>query len=398
MAIPFYIAKRYAFSKSKTTAINIITLIASFGIITGTTAMLVVLSVFSGLRDFSLSFSNAIDPDFLIEPKTGKTLVLNPTQINQLAQIKNINYSFYVDDKALLVYNGKEQVIHIKGVDSNFRKLNQLDTKLFAGKWFENNSNEIVMGAGIVKKLSVGLFDYNNPLNIYVPKPGKGLIENPDDAFNQTTLITAGMFQIKDELDDQYIFCTIKLARELLNLNIENVSGIELTINGEITESELSNQLNKIFPNAITIKNKEQINQSLYRMLNTENLVLYLILTLVIIIFLFSLIGALIMMIIEKKNNLKTLYNLGVTIKELKRIFLYQGNIITLFGGTIGLILGGIIIFLQQNFRLVMITENLAYPVKIVFLNFIIVFATITVLGFIASKIASSTVTNKLLK
>ena len=399
MSFPFYIAKRYAFSLSKTTAINVISFIASFGIIVGAMALFVVLSVFSGLRDFSLSFSNATDPDLRIETRNGKSFFLSESQVFQLKSAKEFqNYTKIVEERALFYYNNKEHVAYLKGVDANFCKVNKLNSFLNAGDWLQPNTNQVVVGSGISRKLALGLFDFNNILEVYVPKPGSGLIENPDDAFNKSPLLTSGIFQVSEEVDEKYVYSTIELTQALLNFKSNQLTYIDFKLAPNVSESDAIDTLNNIFPNQIKIKNRAQLNDALYKMLNTENIVVYLIFTLVIIIALFNLIGAIIMMIIEKKNNLKTLYNLGTEIKYLKNIFLFQGNIISIFGGIIGLILGIIVILIQQQYELIMITDFLAYPVLFEIKNCIIVIVTITVLGFVASKIASSTITKKLLE
>jgi lipoprotein-releasing system permease protein len=396
---PFYIAKRYAFSLSKTTAINVITFIASFGIIVGAMALFVVLSVFSGLRDFSLSFTNETDPDLRIETLIGKSFFISEAQENQLKSAKEFTkYTKIVEERALFYYSNKEHVGYLKGVDTNFNSVNGLDKFLYAGDWLEPNTNQVVVGSGVSRKLALGLFDFNNVLEVYVPKPGSGLIENPDDAFNKSPLLTSGIFQVSEEIDQKYIFSSIPLAQGLLNYKPNQLTYIDFKMAPNTSESDAVDTLNKIFPNQVKVKNRAQLNDALYKMLNTENIVVYLIFTLVIIIALFNLIGAIIMMIIEKKNNLKTLYNLWTEIKYLKNIFLFQGNIISIFGGIFGLILGIIVVLVQQQFELVMITPSLAYPVVFDIKNILIVLLTIVILGFIASKIASSTVSKKLLE
>jgi lipoprotein-releasing system permease protein len=377
----------------------VISFIASFGIIVGAMALFVVLSVFSGLRDFSLSFSNATDPDLRIETRNGKSFFLSESQVFQLKSAKEFqNYTKIVEERALFYYNNKEHVAYLKGVDANFCKVNKLNSFLNAGDWLQPNTNQVVVGAGISRKLALGLFDFNNILEVYVPKPGSGLIENPDDAFNKSPLLTSGIFQVSEEVDEKYVYSTIELTQALLNFKSNQLTYIDFKLAPNVSESDAIDTLNNIFPNQIKIKNRAQLNDALYKMLNTENIVVYLIFTLVIIIALFNLIGAIIMMIIEKKNNLKTLYNLGTEIKYLKNIFLFQGNIISIFGGIIGLILGIIVILIQQQYELIMITDFLAYPVLFEIKNCIIVIVTITVLGFVASKIASSTITKKLLE
>ncbi|WP_396158233.1 ABC transporter permease [Flavobacterium sp.] len=399
MNFPFYIAKRYAFSLSKTTAINVITFIASFGIIVGAMALFVVLSVFSGLRDFSLSFTNATDPDLRIETLAGKSFFISEKQEAQLTSSKEFTkYTKIVEERALFYYKNKEHVAYLKGVDTNFSQVNAFDTFLYAGDWLEPNTNQVVVGSGISRKLALGLFDFNNVLEVYIPKPGSGLIENPDDAFNKSPLLASGIFQVSEDVDEKYIFCSIPLVQGLLNYKPNQLTYIDFKLAPNVSETDAIETINKIFPNQVRVKNRAQLNDALYKMLNTENIVVYLIFTLVIIIALFNLIGAIIMMIIEKKTNLKTLYNLGTEIKYLKNIFLFQGNIISIFGGILGLILGIFIVLVQQQFELIMINPTLAYPVVFEVKNVIIVLFTIVILGCIASKIASSTVTKKLLE
>jgi lipoprotein-releasing system permease protein len=377
----------------------VITFIASFGIIVGAMALFVVLSVFSGLRDFSLSFSNATDPDLRIETLAGKSFFISEKQESQLQSSKEFTkYTKIVEERALFYYKNKEHVAYLKGVDANFCKVNKLNTFLYAGDWLESNTNQVVVGSGISRKLALGLFDFNNVLEVYIPKPGSGLIENPEEAFNKSPLLTSGIFQINEEIDEKYIFCSIPLAQGLLNYKHNQLTNIDFKLAPNVSETDAVETINKIFPNQVKVKNRAQLNDALYKMLNTENIVVYLIFTLVIIIALFNLIGAIIMMIIEKKNNLKTLYNLGTEIKYLKNIFLFQGNIISVFGGILGLILGILIVLVQQQFELVMINSNLPYPVVFEAKNVVLVLFTIIILGFIASKIASSTVTKKLLE
>ncbi len=398
MNFPFYIAKRYIFSKSKNNAINIITRIASGGIIVGAMALFVVLSVFSGLREFSLSFSNDFDPDLKINPISGKSFAISPEQELQIKKITGVvSFSKIIEERVLFSFDGKQQVTYLKGIDQNFTKVNKASEKLFNGQWLKPNTYQCVVGYGISEKLSLGLFDFNNPFVVYVPKPGKGNFESPEEAFNQSNLIPVGIYAISEELDSKYVFADLGLVQELLEYQTNQVSGIELKTKPNSNEAEIITQLQKIFHNKVAVKTRAELNATLYKMLNTENIAVYLIFTLVIIIALFNLIGALIMMVLDKKANLKTLFNLGTEVKDLRKIFLLQGTLLTVLGGIIGLILGIIIVVLQQQFQLVMITPSLAYPVVFNIQNVLIVFGTIVSLGFIASWIASSRVSKKLL-
>lgn len=399
MNFPFYIAKRYTVSFSKSSAINIITGIASAGIIVGACALFVVLSVFSGLRDFSLSFSNDFDPDLKISPVKGKSFMVSAEQKAKLKAIDGIeNFTNVIEERVLFLYEEKEVVTYLKGVDSVFPKVNQVEKSLHRGDWLEYGTPQVVVGYGIYHKLSLGLMGFSSPLEVYVPKPGKGnLNNNPQQAFTSSQIIPVGIYAVNEELDNKYVFCDLALAQELLQFQPNQFSSIEFKLKANANESKIRSEIETIFGGKVASKNRAQLNDSLYKMLNTEHTVLYLIFTLVIILTLFTLAGAIIMLIIDKKNNLKTLYSLGVEVSSLRRIFLLQGVILTVVGGIIGLVLGIAIVVLQQEFLLVMITETLPYPVVFSFENVLIVTLTILTLGFISSLIASSRVTKKLL-
>jgi lipoprotein-releasing system permease protein len=396
--ISLYIARRYLFSLSKNTSINIITGIASLSIIVGAMALFVVLSVFSGLRTFSLSFSNELDPDLKLFAKKGEYFTLLPAQIQQLQQVEGLDhFSKVVEKRVMFLFDGKTQFSYLKGVDNQFSKVSNASEKLFNGQWLSPNSTQVVIGYGLSEKLSLGLMDYNNPFEVYVPKPGRGdLSLNPEDAFNTLILFPVGIYAINEELDSKYVFADLRLTQELLQLKPNQVSSLEIKLKPNANEKAVMTQIESIFPTAL-VKNRAQLNETLYKMLNSENIAVYLIFTLVIIMALFSLAGALIMMVLDKKGNLKTLYNLGVEIKDLRRIFLLQGTLLSVLGGILGLGLGSILVVLQQKFQLIMITPSLAYPIEFHWENLVLVFGTVVTLGFISSWIASSRVSKKIM-
>ncbi|PXY39684.1 ABC transporter permease [Flavobacterium cheongpyeongense] len=398
MNFPLYIAKRYIFSRSRNNAITIINRIASMGIIVGTMALFVVLSVFSGLKVFSLSFTNEIDPDLKMTSTYGKSFLITPDHENQIKKIEGVaSYTKSIEERVLFLFKDKQQVTYLKGVDSLYPVVNDIKKKLFNGLWLKPDTYQVVIGYGIAQDFSMGILDFENPLQIFAPKPGKGAIENPEEAFNKTDVLPVGIYSISEELDSKYVFTDLGLAQELLMYKPNQISGIEFKLKPNADEESVKLQLRNIFNNKITLKNRAELNESLYKMLNTENIVVYLIFTLVIIVALFNLVGALIMMILEKKGNLKTLFNLGTEINHLRKIFLLQGTLLSVFGGLAGLVLGIILVLLQQQYELIMITPTLAYPVVFSFENILIVMATIITLGFVASLIASSRVSKKLL-
>lgn len=357
-------------------------------------ALFIVLSVFSGLKIFSLSFSNQIDSDLKITSILGKSFHISPNQEIQIKGIKGIvSYSKIAEERVLFAYNGKQLVTHLKGVDSVYPRLSDIQKSLLENsKWLQPNTNQAVIGYGIAYSFSMGVADYNSVLEVMAPKPGKGGIDNPADAFNEATLIPVGVYSVNEDLDSKFVFVDLALAQELLQYQSNQVSSIEIKVANKEDESRIIKDLSAIFKNNINIKNRAQQNETLYKMLNTENLAVYLIFTLVIILALFNWFGSLIMMILDKKENLKTLLNLGAEINELRNIFLLKGTLLSVFGGIIGLFLGILVILLQQQFEFIMITPTLAYPVVFTLENVLIVLSTIAALGFVASFIASRSV------
>ena len=211
-------------------------------------------------------------------------------------------------------------------------------------------------------------------------------------------MVNIGVFDVNEELNSTYVYTDIVNARYLMDYAKNQVSSIELKLLPNADEKTVRTALLENFDTNVSIKNRAQLNDSLYKMLNTENLVVYLIFTLVIIIALFNVIGALIMMILDKKGSLHTLYNIGATTKDIRRVFFLQGSLMTILGGFIGVLIGFIVVVLQQQFALVMITPSLPYPVKIQIINIFVVLITITILGLIASKIASGRINEQLVR
>lgn len=400
MNFSLYIAKRYLFSKSSNNAINIITGIAAAGVVVGAMSLFIVLSGFSGLKDFSLQFTNEFDSDLKIIPESGKTITFSEAQRTQLKNSEGIeNFSEIIEERIFLHYKGKNQIAYIKGVDSLYGKVTQLDSIMYVGEWLVPNEHQVVTGLSTNAKLSLGMNDYADLLEIYVPKPGTGQLNalDPSDAFNKENVIVSGVYQVNEDLDGKYVFSDIAFARNLLSLDSTKVSSIEMKLKPNTSEENVRSEINKIFPSGIIVKNRIQQNDALYKMLNTENIAVYLIFTLVLIIALFNVIGSIIMMILDKRKNIKTLYNMGASLKEIRRIFFLQGTLMSVLGGLLGIFLGILAVLAQLKFEFVAITSTLPYPVKLKLINIVVVFVTISVLGIIASKIASSRVREKLL-
>ena len=211
-------------------------------------ALFVVLSVFTGLRDFSLSFSNDFDPDLKVNSIKGKSFYITKNQERKLDSIEGIaSYSKVIEERVLFYFNEKEHVTNIKGVDNKFTSVNPVAIKLFNGQWLKPNTYQVVVGYGISQKLSLGLFDFNNPFEVFAPKPGKGALENPEQAFNKTALIPVGIYAISEELDSKYVFADISLTQELLDLKPNQITGIEIKIKPNADESVIIDKIESIF-------------------------------------------------------------------------------------------------------------------------------------------------------
>ena len=398
MNLPLYIAKRYLFSKSSKNAINIISRIAISAAVIGSLALFIVLSGFSGLRGYSLQFTNVFDSDLKIYPANGKTFSFSKSSEKELKKMEGIEaFSKIIEERVFLQYRGKNLIALIKGVDESFKNVIPVDSILFLNKWLTSDRDEVVIGLGISQKLSMGVLDYGNLLEIYVPKPGTGQIINPTDAFTKRKVVASGMYSVNTDLDSKYVFSDIEFAQSLLKLDATKVSALELKLIPNADSKNIRKQLKAVIPDEIIIKNRIQQNDGLYKMLNIENLFVYIFVSLIAAIAIFNIAGTIIMTILEKRRTIKTLSSLGLTIKEIRKIFFYKGVLMTLIGLLIGLFLGIIAVFLQQKIGFIPITPSLPYPVRLELFNVIIVFVTILVLGGFASKIAATRVSEKLI-
>lgn len=387
------------FSKTSTNAINIITIIASFGVVVSSIALFVILSGFSGLRTFSYSLLDVSEPDIKISAAIGKSFYFTDaiqTILDSNPTIEEV--SKVIEERVFLEYNGKNEISYIKGVDQNYNKVTQIDSAIVVGNWLDFQFvNTAVLGRTISNKLSVGVYNFGEALQIMIPKPGTGFI-NPQNAFYKTKVQIVGLYTGTEDFENTYVFTTLDQAKNLLHFTENQLSSLELKLKSESNPDEVVIALQQQLGDQFRIQTKAQLNAVFYKVINTENFVSYLIFTLIAIVALFNVIGAIIMMIIDKKSNLKTLFNLGATLKEVKLIFVYQGFLLSFLGMMLGLLLGVILVILQQKYSLFMITDTIPYPVELRFSNILIVFVTITILGFVAAKIASSRLSKVFIK
>ena len=390
MPVVLKIAWRYFFSKSGQTVINRINSIALLVIVVATAALMIVLSAFSGLKDFGLSFSNIFDPDFRVVAKQGKTIRLDSSQIHRLESTDEIKaFSPILEEKVFLSFKEKDQVAYLKGVGPDYLNVIPADSLIAVGEWLIPDSNAIVAGYGIGAGMDLGVYDYGSFLNISIPRKNlkSTLRQNP---FYTQQAVTIGLYQISEDIDQKYIFSTLDFARNLLQYPQNVFSSIEIKAAPETPSKDLKKIIQEIMGGSVEIKDRAQLNTALYKMLNTEHLAIYLIFTLVLIIALFNVVGALVMMILDKKPQMTILKAMGITQQQLRQTFFSLGMLIILFGGGIGLALSSIVILIQQWSPFINVPgTSLPYPVQWEIGNLILVMGTLLFLGSMASAWAS---------
>ena len=390
MSLVFRIAWRYFFSKSTQTVVNRINNIALLVIIVASASLMIVLSAFSGLREFGLSFSSVFDPDYKILPLQGKTILVDSLTLKKLKRLSMIeNISAILEDKVFLSFNDNSQVAYLKGVSPDYLSVIPADSLVAVGEWLIPDTNCVVAGYSIGASMGLGVYDYTDFLNISFPQnsPQKNLRQSP---FLTEKAVTVGLYQISEDIDKKYVFSNINFARKLFQYPKNAYSAIEIQIKPNISYKALYLELEKLIEGEFILKDRVALNSALYKMLNTENVAVYLIFTLVLFIAMFNVIGALIMMILDKKSEIKILNAMGATHEKLRGIFFLLGVLISLIGGAIGIIIASIAIIIQQVRPFLQVPgTSLPYPVKWEFENFILVVLTLFTLGIFTSAWAS---------
>ncbi len=393
-----FIAKRYLLTKSKNNVINIISLLATSLIIVVTAVFFILLSGFSGLKNFSLKFYNAADPDLVILPAKGKTFIYNDSIDHTLRDKRILSYSKVLEQRAFFHYKDKEHIAYLRGVDDHYTRVVRMDTCVFAGNWLQKEMPYgIVAGNGVASKLSLGI-DFIEPVKVYVPKPGLTYSPDVKTMISSIKTVTIGIFSLLEELDGNYVYIRLPAIQELLGYEPERISAIHIALQKNTYAGEVAGLLKNKLGNRYKVKTRIEMNEVFYRMLNNENLLLYFISTLLLIMALFNIIGTIIMMIIDKRENLNTLTGMGFTEKKLRKIFVIQGFLLTSFGMLAGLMTGILLILLQKNYHFVKINPVMPYPVAFRWSNVALVVATILILGWISARIASSRINKRLLE
>tara|TARA_Y100000768_G_scaffold376157_1_gene347877 strand:+ start:2677 stop:3816 length:1140 start_codon:yes stop_codon:yes gene_type:complete len=372
---------------------NIITVIViSFS----TSSLFIVLSAFSGLKTFGLSFTNKFDPDFRIKPGIQKELFLSNEQLSEINLIPNVvESSPVVENKVVLNFKDKTMMAVLRGVCQKYSGIVQIDSLLISGRWFEKGYSEVIIGSSVARQLNLGIYDYSDLLKITVPRKLNTSTIN-FNPFKSETALVAGIYSSIEDMNKFYIFSNIDFARKIFQKKFNEFDFIDLKIQGKPNIKELNKRVFDILGKTVIIESRKELNSSIYKMLNTENIILYFVFSLIVVISLFSVFGSVIIMYLDKKKEFFIFHAIGIVPKQIQQIFFFLGCCISWVGSFIGFLLGLAIIIIQKNFPFLYVpSTSLAYPVEIQFENCLIVLLTVFLLGSITSIIATAGIKNK---
>ena len=395
MNFPFYIARRYLFSKKSTHAINVISLISVVGVSVATMALVVVLSGFNGFSDLIASFFTGFDPQLKIEPAKGKAVAADDPILTEIKKLPEIEVATEcVEDQALAMYRNKQAMVTIKGVEDNFDSLTNINDILYGDGKFELHAANLqygILGIRLAQDLGTGVA-WRNYLNIYAPqREGQYDASNPTEAFVEDSLISPGaLFQVKQsKYDKGYIITSIDFARRIFSRQGE-ITSLELRLKADVDIDEAKARIKKITGNKFTVKDRYEQQADTFNIMRIEKLFAYAFLTFILMVACFNIIGSLSMLIIDKTDDVRTLRYLGATDKQINRIFLFEGRMISVFGAFIGIIFGLLLCWLQQTYGLVSLGNRAgnfvveAYPISVHPWDVILIFFTVIIVGWLA--------------
>lgn len=394
MNVPFYIARRYLFSKKSHNAINIISMVCVCGVVIATIAVVCALSVFNGFNDLVAGMFSSFDPELKISPRTGKVFDPTTAEFQKVKQLPDIAYFGEVlQDNALVRYHDRQDIAIIKGVDDNFSHLTQIDSILIDGSFIlkDEVADYATLGVGLSSKLGAKP-GFASPLEIYVPKRDEKVnLSNPASSFNQEYAYIGGVFLINQQVyDEGYMILPLSLVRQLLKYDKE-VSSIELKLADGADISSVRKQIKAILGDQFTVQDRYEQQEASFKMMQVEKWMTFLILSFILAIALFNVVGSLSMLMIEKKDDVRTLRNMGASDSLIRRIFLFEGWMISGFGALIGIVIGLVLCLLQQTYGIIKLGQTAgafiidAYPVRVIFTDLLTAFIAVAAIGFMAA-------------
>ena len=393
MKLAFQIARRYLVSKKSVNVINIISAISVVGVGVGTMALIVVLSAFNGIDLFIQDLLSSFDPDLKITIVEGKNFSPEGPAFEKVYQIQGVEgHTFVVEDHVLLSYAERQKYAVMKGVETDYASFSGLDTMLSEGKFMLENDSVpyTVVGQGVAYDLSVGL-KFIDPIQVYYPKrEQKGVVLNLQSAFNHDHLFPSGIFSVQQDIDSKYILVPIGFARSLFEMK-KNVTSIELKLQEGADAGSVKKQVQHLLGDRFRVQDRYEQHAFLYKVMKSEKWSSFLILTFILVIASFNLLGSLTMIIIDKKNDIFILKSMGADRQLIRKIFLFEGWLIAVSGAVGGLFAGVVLVWLQKHYELLKLPGNgsfaiSAYPVKLEFIDVTATFLIVLSIGFLASR------------
>jgi len=386
------IARRYLFSKKSHNAINIISGISASGVAIGTMALVVVLSVFNGFESLITDMFSAFDPDLKITLTHGKTFDVNSNEFTQLRKLKSIAFfTEVIEENALLRYRDKQMPATVKGVGADFERMTLIDSIMYDGNFilYDGAFQRSVPGLGVASILGLGVH-FIDPLYIYAPKRSTKInLLRPENSFNQMATFVSGIFAVKQaQYDEHYVLVSLDFARDLFEYDKNTVSAVELKLAANVNSEDVQKHIKTLLGDKFQVKNRYEQQESFFKIMKIEKWITYLILCFILLIASFNIIGSLSMLIIDKKADIETLRNLGANNQLIKRIFLFEGWMISLVGALVGIGLGSVLCLLQEHFGLLKLGSGYvveAYPVVTNLMDIVLVFVTVLAMGFLAA-------------
>ena len=393
MNLPLFIARRYILARKSHQVINIISWVSLAGIAAGTMALIVVLSVFNGFEKLVISLMNTFDPDLEITLVQGKTF--NPQDLPQ-EQIRRvpgvISFAEVVQENALMRYSERQHIVTLKGVDKEYIRSSPLDSMMLDGEFIleDGEVNRVVVGAGVAWFLEMNIHDRMTPAEVFLPRRTNVSAANPLEAFNRELVFPSGVFSVQQEFDTRYALVPIRLMRSLLDYTTE-VTSVEIRLDPASDEEDAREMIRALAGDRFRVRDRIEQQETLYRIMRTERWAIFFILTFIVIIAAFNMIGSVSMLVIDKRKDMAVLWSMGAGRRHIRQIFMLQGMLLTFTGAVAGLLLGAVICWLQQSFGLVRLGDSEgsfvvnAYPVQMVFSDFLLVLATVGCIGMVAS-------------
>lgn len=393
MNFPFYIARRYLFSKKSHHAINVISAISVCGVAVATMALVCTMSVFNGFQDLVASFFTAIDPQLKVMPAKGKTMAADDPRLASLKTYPGIQtYVETLEDHALVIRGEHQAMVTVKGVDDNFAQMADLHKMLYGDGTFMLHADVLefgVLGIQLAAQLGLGA-TFDEPLQVYAPKKGERVnLSNPSASFTQNELYSPGVvFAVQQaKYDAHYILTSLRFARDLFGQQ-GRVSAVELQLKKGTDVSQARRDIKALLGEDFTVQDRYEQQEDVFRIMEVEKLIAYLFLTFILLVACFNIIGSISMLIIDKKNDVRTLRNLGAQDAQIIRIFLFEGRLISGFGALAGIIVGLILCYLQQAFGLISLGDSSgsfvvdAYPVSVHLWDVVLIFATVVLVSY----------------